>query len=95
MIPCLLCPAVAVQDALCVPCGAKLWAAESWTKNEENARRYQNAVKAMEAALINVTHTERTKAILTHIRTPLEAHMFLVDYHAAMAEHGKNCGRKR
>ena len=29
MSPCLLCPSPAVADELCVPCGAKLWAAEN------------------------------------------------------------------
>jgi hypothetical protein len=86
---CLLCLSAAIADALCVPCGAKLWAAESWAKRPEYARSYQNAAKAVDAAPVVVDHSERTKAILTHVRSPIEAHVFLVDYHAAMAAHIK------
>ena len=35
---CLLCPAAAVQDALCVPCGAKLWAAKEWEERPADAQ---------------------------------------------------------
>jgi hypothetical protein len=30
MTPCLLCPSPVVADGLCVPCGAKKWAARFW-----------------------------------------------------------------
>ena len=34
---CLLCPAIAVADCLCVPCGAKLWACELWRDKPAHA----------------------------------------------------------
>ena len=43
MTTCLLCPAVAVQDALCVPCGAKLWAALEVSKRK--AEKTPNGIK--------------------------------------------------
>jgi hypothetical protein len=35
MTTCLLCPSPAVAELLCVPCGAKLWAARLWVKDPE------------------------------------------------------------
>jgi hypothetical protein len=37
---CLLCPSPAVQDCLCVPCGAKLWAAEVWIDDPMRGHRF-------------------------------------------------------
>lgn len=34
---CLLCPSPAVADCLCVPCGAKLWAARLWNEDPHAA----------------------------------------------------------
>lgn len=50
MIPCLLCPSPAEQDALCVPCGAKLWAAREWETNAANARALLNAKEPLGGA---------------------------------------------
>jgi hypothetical protein len=38
MTPCLLCPSPVVADGLCVPCGAKLWAAQEIQKDPSVAR---------------------------------------------------------
>lgn len=35
---CILCPSTAVADGLCVPCGAKLWAARLWATRPKTAR---------------------------------------------------------
>lgn len=36
---CLLCPAIAVADCLCVPCGAMVWAAKEWEERPYNANQ--------------------------------------------------------
>jgi hypothetical protein len=35
MTTCLLCTSPPIADLLCVPCGAKLWAARLWVKDSE------------------------------------------------------------
>jgi hypothetical protein len=61
---CLLCTSLAVADCLCVPCGARLWAAKLWEKDPAIAA--QLADKRLDGAptvaLAMVTE-ERVRAI--------------------------------
>ncbi len=84
---CLLCPSPAVADSLCVSCGAKLWAAEKWRDNPTEAALYRAIM--IGGGRCTREQLERVQAITERIRNTLEAHMFLVDYHSAMAAHLK------
>jgi hypothetical protein len=68
---CLLCPSPAVADSLCVPCGAKLWAAKEWEKDPEgmaNKRDYPPA---------EVLYVPQRAEALKYMRTPSAACNFL------------------
>ena len=84
MITCLLCPAAAVADALCVPCGAKLAAAKLW---EKNPIAFKAAVRLAELPLetFAVVHRERMAA-LRIITTEREAPGFLAALESARAK---------
>lgn len=73
---CLLCPAIAVADCLCVPCGAKLWASRWFVLMSEAAN------------IPEEWQTERVKA-LREIATPNVARNFMQRLDAARAEHDK------
>jgi len=94
---CLLCDNDAVQDGLCVPDGAKLWAATEWANFPEDARIYQQMVQTLD--VVNPDHVERAIAIVNSVRSPVEAHEFLATFHAAKAKQVaeqpgcKECGR--
>jgi threonine/homoserine efflux transporter RhtA len=78
---CLLCPSAAVADLLCVPCGAKLWAAQLW---EKNPLAFAAGVRIAALPFKNedTVALERTAALRV-ITTPREAHGYLASLEAA------------
>lgn len=88
---CLLCPAVAVADSLCVPCGAKLWAAKEWHSRPTHMQTLL-FVEGMECAVCRGECTcplpngfeERARAI-QEINTPSQASDFLAHLEARKA----------
>ena len=71
MITCLLCPAVAVADSLCVLDGARLWCALEWEKDPEgmaNKRDYPPA---------EVLYAPCRAEALKYMRMPSAAKSFL------------------
>jgi hypothetical protein len=65
---CLLCPSPVVADGLCVPCGARLWAAELWDRDPWNVP--------------SQSETSRQNAI-QELNTPYAARAFLDRLEAA------------
>ncbi len=106
-VTCLLCPSPAVADALCVPCGAKLWAAKEWLYGAPDT------FLRIAGKLAAGTLAPERVAALDCITSGAEAMDFLVSLEAAKAlrlaqtkscpecgrmvprdEHKENCGRK-
>ena len=84
MITCLLCPAVAVADSLCVPCGAKLAAAKLW---EKSPIAFKAAVRLAELPLETFAVDNRERmAALRIITTEREARGFLAALESARAK---------
>jgi hypothetical protein len=81
---CLLCLSPAVADGLCVPCGARLWAAELWRDDYAEALDLQATIIA--AGVVPPRHIERAKALVEHVPTRRAAEIFLGRLDAARAE---------
>jgi len=89
---CLLCPAVAVADCLCVPCGAKLAAAKLW---EKDPIAFKAAVRLAELPLETFAVDNRERmAALRIISTEREAHDFLAALESARAKRLEEEARK-
>jgi hypothetical protein len=78
MTTCLLCSSPAVADGLCVPCGAKLWAARLWQCDMSAARARVNGARAS-------AHVDTREAAVCEIDGPLQASTFLAEYESAKA----------
>jgi hypothetical protein len=78
---CLLCPAVAVADLLCVSCGAKLAVAKVHMESEEAASAEYVAVRDRKS----IGSLERYDAWMA-IRSDRQAQAFLAAYNAKAAE---------
>jgi hypothetical protein len=76
---CPLCPSPVVADGLCVPCGAKLWAARLWEKRADVA--YYLLVQPIPCGMQEPA-PERAKA-LRLLSTPQAARAFLDKLDAA------------
>jgi hypothetical protein len=66
---CLLCENAAVADGLCVPCGAKLWAANVWLDDAHRAYRFVQRQEKGERTPLNPEHAARWLAfgIITNL----------------------------
>jgi sugar lactone lactonase YvrE len=76
---CLLCPSPAVADGLCVDDGARLWAANLWTRDMHEARRRVNGARSSAAA------GDAREAAVCEIDGPHLARAFLDKFEAAKA----------
>lgn len=81
---CLLCPAPAVADALCVPCGAKLWAAEEWQKDPTLAAWHEYCAQ-YPVGNADVDLPKERRDALCEISTPSKASDFLAHLEAKKA----------
>lgn len=91
MTLCLLCPAPAVADGLCVADGARLWVAEAWLRDE--MRMWRMKRRKTEGAREPALYPERWRA-LDYVPHPINATKFLARLAAAREERRKQtCGR--
>jgi hypothetical protein len=78
MTTCLLCPSPVVADGLCVPCGAKKWAAGARSSYPEAAR-----AALIEHDLGHCKMPDARASALRELRTFADADAFLGQLHAA------------
>jgi hypothetical protein len=85
-ITCLLCASNAVADLLCVPCGAKLWAANVWIDDPARGYRFVKRRERGERPPANPEHQTRREAFGA-ITNLYQARTFKAEYDAATATH--------
>lgn len=84
---CLLCPAPAVADCLCVECGAKAWAARLWLDDPDRGYRFMARKREGARPPADPLHLARWHAF-DSVRHPLEAGNLLARLQTAKEARG-------